>query len=246
MNKLLLVPVMLLAACVAKPEVVTEETGTETGQSIGGVGGGADNEVFDTPRLVASILQDPASCDDNSAYVYGVYSYTDGSSTENVVCQFIFADGTTSDGCFAVHSFPEPENVILVVRDTVTLAETRFEEVVVGPESFTASLDVTSAGLTINWQAHTLYGTAQDVTGVRISIDPAANVVETDPDLFSQYSGTATVTAPGTYTVKLQTSITFGEEGGCGAEIEKTVEVVGDGGGGGGGEPPCDDPTHAH
>jgi hypothetical protein len=233
MKKLLFVPAIMFAACVDKP-AIDEPVSTETGQGIG-----SDYEQFDTPVLVAGFLQDPGSCDDSSASLLAHYWYSDGSPTDNVVCQYIFADGSTSDGCFASRSFPEAEKVILVVRDTVTLAETRAEDIVEGPEHFSATLDVTSSGLSIAWDAHTLYGTYADINDVFISIEPADKVVETDPAFFAQLSATAHVTEPGTYTVKLFSSITFGEEGGCAAFVDKTVEVVADGGGGGG-EPPCD------
>src|SRR5688572_21807508 len=158
MKKLLLVPAILLAACTENSALPEEPVSTESGQSTGGVGGGADNEGFDTPTLFANIATDPGDCFDSSALVYGTYYYSDGSSTENVVCQLIFADGTTSDSCFASRPFPEPELVTLVVRDTVTLAEGRTSQTVVGPESFTATLAVTTDGLTISWEAHTFYG----------------------------------------------------------------------------------------
>jgi hypothetical protein len=243
MKKLLLVPAIFVAACVDKPAVVTEEpTATETGQSTGGLGGGADNEDFDTPTLVAGFLQDPLDCDGNTVILVAHYGYTDGSAGE-FTCQYVFADGSTIDDCIAIRSFPNGELVTLIVRDSSRGVETRYQDAVVGPQNFSATLDVTSNDLTITWDAHTLYGNFVDGNDVHISIEPASNVVETDPAFFTQFTGTAHVTQPGTYTVKLVATITFGEEGGCNAFVDKTVDVVGNGGGGGE-EPPCD-PSHA-
>src|ERR1043165_3451717 len=145
MKKLLLIPALLFAACA---DVQTDDGQVDVATQDNGAG---NNETFDTPTLVAGFIFEPGSCDDNSALIEGHVGYSDGSSADNVTCQLQFEDGSTVDSCFAVHSFPQAQTVVLVATDSVTGATARFSETVAGPLSFDASLDVSSSGTSISW-----------------------------------------------------------------------------------------------
>ena len=220
MKKLLLVPV-LLAACadVKQGDEVTVGAPVEDD-------GAGNNETFETPTLIAGFISEPGACSDNSALIEGHVGYSDGSSNENVVCQLVFEDGSTVDSCFASRTFLKPEKVILIATDTVTLATARYEDTVMGRLSFNASLDVTTEGLSISWNADAIYGTNGGAGRTRISIEPAANVIVDDPAIFDQPTGTVAVTAAGTYTVRVDASIQFADVGSCGATAEQVVDIV--------------------
>jgi hypothetical protein len=237
MKKLLLVPVVLLAACAdVKPDDGQVVVGTAVDDDGGGGGGGADNENFRT--LTAGFITEPAECNDHSTRIEGHFGYSDGSLADNVTCQLLFEDGTSVEGCFAVHSFAEPQNVTLIATDSVTGATATYEEVVSGPLSFSATLDVTSSGLSISWNADAIYGTSPGVGQTLVSIEPAANVIVNDPAIFQQRTGTVEVTAAGTYTVTVGATLQFAEVGGCFASVDKTIDIPSD-------TPPCPTTKHA-
>jgi hypothetical protein len=159
----------------------------------------------------------------------GHYGYADGTPVQNPNCRYDFEDGTSVDTCFALHSFPTSQVVSFTVEDPATGAVAHGEDAVIGPASFEVTLDVTGYyfenGPALAWSAQTRYGDTVDVGRVNIDFDPNENVIIPDPQIYSNPYGVVSVTKPGTYTVKVFASISFGEEGGCSATAEQTVEV---------------------
>jgi len=124
--------------------------------------------------------------------------------------------------------------VTFTVTDLDTGAVGMFSEFVQGPASFGTTLGVSTSGSTLSWEAHNDYGGVLDVGVIQIRISPSANVVVADPTVLNQFSGSVTVTEPGTYTVTAFGILQFGEVGGCGAEAVQTIHVA------------CDDTMHEH
>ena len=219
MSKLLFVaPLAFATACASDPPPSTVGADVQ-GPPLAGA------SINVAPTLYAGFWYRPESCNDNSLMLYPVLRYSDNSSTANVVCQYAFPDGSVVDSCGVTHSIPTPGTVTFTARDTVTGATATYSELLVGPPTLSATIDVTTAGDTLSWDAHTLFGNAQDVGDVAISIDPAANVVETDPALFRQLSGTVHLTTDGTYTVTVQAGVQFADEGGCSTTATGSVDV---------------------
>lgn len=221
-SKLLTAPFVLLAACAADvdlnpPTITADASATPT------VTGDAPADAV--PTLTGSFEFRPQSCGDHSVFFRAHAFYSDGSPTDHVICQYEFADGSLADGCGISHAVPELQPVVLMLRDTVTGATASYQDNVVGPDSFGATVDVTTAGDTLTWHAHTLYGAAEDVGSVVISISPADTVLVDDPAVFTQRDGTVHVSADGTYTVTVQAGIQFADEGGCGASASASVDV---------------------
>lgn len=222
---------LLIPACTQdrEPEQVDQVSDSQEEEQEDAGGGKVDDVPVHRPISVV-LTHDPGDCADNSVFLYANVIYVDdGSLVEAATCQFEFEDGTQATGCFVAHPSPAQQNVVVTATDPATGATATASDVVQGPASFSSTLDVTTSGLTISWDAHTLYGDVPDVGGVIVSIEPSANVVETDPGLFRQFQGTVSVTTPGTYTVHLNGFITFGDAGGCGAFVDKTIEVCHEG-----------------
>lgn len=217
MSKLIvLAPLAFVAACAADPQ-----------PAVNGnldVPAAAGDVVNALPTLSVGYEQVPESCVDHSVFFMPFISYSDGSSTANVVCQYQFPDGTTYDGCATTHSIPDLGAVILTAHDTVTGATATYQDIIEGPATLTASVTLTTAADTLTWHADTLYGNNQ-AGDVSISISPAANVIVDDPNVFDQRDGTVHVTADGTYTVTAHASIGFGEYGGCGTDASASIDV---------------------
>ncbi|MBV8757920.1 MAG: hypothetical protein JO257_11610 [Deltaproteobacteria bacterium] len=219
MSKLLFASLALVAACTAD---APPSTGADI--HVAPVEGVASINV--APTLRAGYWYRPESCAGNLVAFYPVLSYSDGTPTANVVCQYRFPDGTTVDGCGVTHSIPTLGPVVMTARDTVTGATASYSEDVVGPASFSASINVTTAGDMLSWDAHTLLGSAVDVaSGIAITIDPAANVIVNDPAILHSLSGTVHVTADGTYTVTVHASFNYGDEAFCGADASGSIAV---------------------
>lgn len=220
MTKLLLVPVLLLAACGDNLE-------PDQQQAVAGAEDDA-SPVADNPFQVG-FTAFPNDCTDNSVELRARFSYEDAREVLHPSCQFALADGTVLDSCFTYYPFPTAQNVMLTVTDLDTGASGQFEQVVQGPGSLDATLEVASDGLSISWEGHSIYGGVADQLNVDISITPSENVIVDDASIFTHTTGTVNVTAAGTYTVRLGTGISFADVGGCGKVIEKTIEVVCDG-----------------
>lgn len=222
---------LLIPACAQDPEPEQADQVSD-GQEEGN-GDDGSGKVDDVPvhRPISVVLtHDPGDCADNSVFLYANVIYLDdGSLVEAGTCLFEFEDGTQAAGCFVAHPAPMLQNVVVTATDPATGATATASDRVQGPASFTSTLDVTTSELTLSWDAHNLYGDVLDVGGVIVSIEPSANVIETDPALFRQFQGTVNVTTPGTYTVHLNGFITFGDAGGCGAFVDKTIEVCHEG-----------------
>jgi hypothetical protein len=222
MRKLLMVPVMLLAACTLEPTNQDPAPGGTAPVDDDSAGAGA-GESFDTDiTLSGEFITEPSMCSDNSLLFQALVFKSDGTRDFDVSCHFEFADGRTFDNCVFSASIPDLENVTLVATDAALGATVSYSEVVAGPPSFDASLDVATSGMTISWQA----GTSSSSGTTRISIDPAANVVATDPNVFLAPTGSVTVTAAGTYTITLDASMPIADTY-CGAQVQKTVVIEG-------------------
>ena len=227
MRKLLMVPVMLLAACaVETPDPDLGTNVTTAGDDSAGAGAG---ETFESGTLSGGFTTEPISCVDHSLLFQAFVFRADGSRDFDATCQYQFADGRALDGCTLTASVPELETVTLLATDTVIGASLTDSESVQGPASFDASLDVSASGMSISWQA----ATSGLAGSTRISIDPPGNVVASDPSVFLAATGTISVSAPGTYTVTLDASMPIGD-GSCGAQVQKTVVIEGSGN-----PPPC-------
>lgn len=227
MRKLLMVPVMLLAACaVETPDPDLGTTVTTAGDDSAGAGAG---ETFEGATLSGGFTTEPIACADHSLLFQAFVFHSDGSRDFDATCQFQFADGRTLDGCAITASVPDLENVTLVATDIVIGASLTDAQQVSGPPSFDASLDVSASGMAISWQA----ATSGLAGSTRISIDPPGNVVASDPSVFLAATGTVSVNAPGTYTVTLDASTPLGDSH-CGAQVQKTVVIEGSGN-----PPPC-------
>jgi hypothetical protein len=215
----------LLAACATNSHPSNEEEGGGSGDVNASSGSGTDEEAPSEDMLSALFLYEPVTCDDHSVRFYG--KAVDASSTivDPLLCHWDFGDGTEDDGCIIQHSMPSAANVVLTVRDPVTGATGHYEEVVEGPLSFDASLDVTGLGLSISWHAATQYGPYASAGSIQISIQPATKVIVADPSVFSLADGSVSVTEAGTYTVALDTSLPIGETGWCTKHLERTVIV---------------------
>jgi hypothetical protein len=218
MSKMIvLAPLAFVAACAADPQ-----------PSVGGdVQVPPAAEVVDPPlpTLYGSYEMIPESCDDHSVMFIAHPFYSDGSSTANVSCLFQFPDGTAVEGCGVTYPMPDPGPVVLVVHDNVSGATATYTDFAQGPASFSLSVDVTTSGDTLTWHAHSLYGSAVNSAVLNVAIDPAANVVETDPALFHQFDGTVHVTADGTYTVTVNGAVDFAEFSACGRFASASVTV---------------------
>lgn len=221
----------LLVACA-------DEAPESNGSSVGGAGGetspidtslqGLENDIpsGEAPVLYPSFDYSPQACADNSVLLVGRVVDANLDLVDGAICRYAFSDGTTADGCTVIHSVPTPGNVVLTAYDPITGATGRFEQLVSGPLSFTATLDVTTTGLSISWHAATLYGPTPNVGSVQIAIQPAEKVVAPDPSVFSRYDGTVTVTEAGTYTVTFDSTISFGESGFCSEHVERSTSVT--------------------
>jgi hypothetical protein len=226
MKKLLLVPVLLFAACAETPKHDVDQLNAE-GDATEPAGPATPAPDAPESELLAFITQEPSECHLNTVRLLARYSYPGGVVPDNVSCQFTLLDGTViADSCFTVLAAPTDTSVRLTVTDLATGAVAVVDEGVRGPDNFTTSLAVSSDGLSLSWDGHTNYGGVLDVGSYRISISPSENVIAPDPSVFGQLAGTVSVTEPGRYTVTLNGSITFGEHGGCGSTSEATIEMV--------------------
>ena len=176
------------------------------------------------PTLRTFFLTEPSDCADNSARLMGRVFYADGPLVETATCHYDFGDGTSAFGCFQVHSFPTQRPVTLTARDPATGAIASYTETVVGPRNLTATLDVTTDGLTISWDATALYG--DNTIDVHLSFEPADKVIIDDPAILMQPTGTVRVTEAGAYKVTNHATVSFGEVGSCGTFAEQTVDVT--------------------
>ncbi|HEY5928319.1 MAG TPA: hypothetical protein VIV11_41810 [Kofleriaceae bacterium] len=221
--KLLLLPAFLLAACGDNLQPNEDELAASAEDE-------GEGEAPTTPNdatLFAFFLAFPSSCADHSVSFEGHYGYTDGTQVENPICRYELTDGTVfSNTCGALHPFPTSEVVVFRVTDPATGQIATFEEGVRGPAALDATLEVASNGLSISWDAHSVYDGVVDAGSVRIAIEPSDKVVIADPAVLSQTSGSVTVTEAGTYTVSVTALITFGEHGGCNTTVERTVDVI--------------------
>jgi hypothetical protein len=215
----LLLPALLLAACGdnLQPDVDQTLSGAEE-----------STEAADAPAgsLTVSFHREPLACDDHSQLFLGSVYDENGIFVVDAICEYAFSDGTTASGCRTVHSFPTAQSVTLTAIDPATGATGSYSESAFGPESFAATLDVTSDGLSISWVAHTSYGERLDLDEVQIRIEPAANVIVDDPNVFRSYAGSVNVTAAGTYAVHLDAYTDIGADNTCNATAEQTIEIT--------------------
>jgi len=219
MKKLLLVPLLLLAAC-------GDNLQPDEDQAVAGAGGSGATGDTSGATLFAFFISSPGSCADHTENLEGHWGYTDGRPLpNNIECRYDFGDGTSEDTCFATHSFPAAQVVTFTVTDLDTGATASSSEAVIGPRSLDATLDVTTSGLSISWEAHGYYDGVIG-TDIQLSFDPADKVIIEDPSILRQTTGTVRVTEAGTYTVEVATGVSFGEEGGCRFAISRTVEVI--------------------
>jgi hypothetical protein len=238
MKKLLLVPVLLFAACADTPAHEEDQLNAEG--DMAEPEGPATPGTPDTPGtspvpLRVGFITEPSSCADRSVWIEGHWSYADGSRPDQVDCRYELLDGTLlSTNCATVAPLPDGDIVVFTVTDPATGAVASYQGFAQGPQSFATSVTVSTDGLSLSWDAETMYGTTADVGGVRISISPSANVIAPDASVFMSPTGTVSVTEAGTYTVHVDGFITFAEVGGCSASADATVDVM------------CDDPTHEH
>jgi len=227
MSKLIIfAPLLFVAACATDPNP-SVNANVDTPDELPSVTVGVN------AALQTNFWYRPNECFDNSIAFYPVISYSDGASTANVVCQYQFPDGSIVDGCAPVHSIPNLGPVIMTARDTVTGATATYQDNVVGPEHFTATIAVSTAGDTLSWDAHTLYGMTQDTGGVQIVIDPAANVIVDDPSVLTQLAGTVHVTTDGVYSVTVNGYYNFADLATCDATATGSVTVDCNGSSGG-------------
>jgi hypothetical protein len=212
-------PVVLLAACATQDAPSPPAVDGPNAPLAGEVSG------TDAPTLRGAFEYFPESCADHSVFFAARHYYSDGTSADDVSCQYQFADGTLADGCGVTYSLPDPQLVVLTMRDNVTGATATYQDTVVGPASFVATVDVTSDVDSLTWHAKAMYGAA-DTGTVQISISPADTVIVDDPAIFTQRDGTVRVSAPGTYTVTVQAGVDFGEQGGCMTSASASVDVT--------------------
>lgn len=227
MKKLLLVlPALLFAAC-------GDNLQPDLDQAVGGADGDGA-AVPETPgpgdTLVVGFIYSPNDCADHSVYLQGHYAYPDGTQVEHPICRYQSADGTVLDDCVGPLSVPTLQNVVFTVTDADTGATGSTTSPVEGPKSFSVTLDANgfnfgSNQLGIGWYAQTKYGDQTDVGHVVMDISPTENLIIQDPEIFNTPIGPIGVTQPGTYTVSVTAWIIFGDEGGCTATDQKTVEV---------------------
>ena len=228
--KKLLVPALLLAACGVEP--IKEEHTTVTADDTDKDGepetppDAPDVPETPDPNFYAFFISGPNTCEDHSQWFEGRFGYVDGTEIENALCRYEVGGSVVAETCYAEIPLPTAQEVVLIVTDPVTGAVARFEEIVQGPKSFSTDIKVASDGTSITWEAHTDYGGVADVGNVQITITPSENVIIDDPSVLRQLTGTVRVTQPGTYTVRVGASIQFAELGGCGASVEKTIEVT--------------------
>jgi hypothetical protein len=225
MTKLLLVPALLLAACIddLRPEE-DQVTGNAEGDTAGS---GLQGPTAVEKTLWAGFVQEPLDCVDHSLRLIGHWGYSDGTRPTNVSCLFTLPDGTVlSDFCFVSPSLEVGAVVTFTLTDLDTGAVATYSEFAQGPASFETTVDVSTDGLTLSWDAHTAYGNIVDDGRVRVTISPSENVILGDPSVLEQYAGTVSVTEPGTYTVAVRGFMQFPDVGGCSADAEATVEVA--------------------
>jgi hypothetical protein len=221
MRNLLMIPVMLLGACAIEPTNQDPSPGVTSSPTDDSAGAGA-GETFDTPTITGSFITEPNDCKDNQVLFQTLVFGPDSTRDFDVTCHYQFSGGRTFDSCVFVASMPELETVTLTATDPTLGASVTYSETVGGPPSFNASLDVTTSGLSISWQA----STTPSGQGTHIAIDPASNVVFSDPTVFFNATGTVSVTEPGTYTVTLDASMPMGDTY-CGAQAQQTVVIEG-------------------
>lgn len=224
MKQLLLVPALLLAACGDNLDLNDD-------QAVNGAqvdAGAPSAETTDNP-LFAFFVQSPGDCADHSVLLEGHYGYADGTPVQSPICRYEFEDGTSMDTCFGLHSFPTSQVVSFTVEDPATGAVGQGQDTVVGPESFELTLDVTGYyfenGPALAWSAETRYGDTAGVGRVNVDFDPIQDVIIPDPQIYTNPFGVVSVTKPGTYTVTVYAWLDFGEQGGCSATAQQTVEV---------------------
>ena len=215
-----LLPALLLAACGDNLHPDEDQLSASAEDDSG-------DETPNDATLFAFFLAHPSSCADHSVLFEGHYGYTDGRQVTNPICSYELRDGTVfADTCFAVHPFPTADVAVFRVTDPANGQVATFEEAVRGPLSFAATLDVTSNGLSISWDAHAIYGDVVDAGSTLITIEPSDKVIIDDPAVRAQTRGTVAVTEAGTYTVNVHAAIGFGDEGGCTAFVERTIDVT--------------------
>ena len=225
-TRLIVIALSGVAACGDNIQPAEDQVTAVSGEDGGGEaegGGGGDEEPG---TLVVTFSTDPLDCDDHNVSFLVNVLQADPPLTEEPICRYEFADGTTELGCGVIHSLPTPQLVTLTARHPVTGAIGRDEQLVAGLSSWDATADVTTDGQTISWDVQTLYGDTPGLGSLQvISIEPSDKVVEivssADP-----FQGSARVSEPGTYTVTLNAFIQFGEVAGCSRFITKTIEVI--------------------
>lgn len=173
------------------------------------------------------------NCSGHNVWLAAQASYPDGTVVENPICQFTLEDGTTLDGCVAVPALPTAQNVVLTVTDPATGATGTYEQVVIGPGSFDATLEAHASDHAIHWNITSNYDgmmAAGDVITASAAFDPNdERVLLPDPKRVTTSSGVVSVSEVGTYQIVLQTGIHFASGGGCAHRIETTVTVFCDG-----------------
>ena len=231
MRNVFALPVIgLVVACTQAAPEESDRTAAAEGdaESAPDQEGGEEGESPVVPGISIVLTHEPGSCDTNTLNILARVSYTGGDLVDSPTCHFAFEDGTEiTGGCYISPSLPtQPQRVVVTATDPATGATATATDSVQGPATLSATVDLTTTGLSITWDVHTLYGEFADGTDVLVSIDPSGNVVESGPDLFRNYQGTVNVTQPGTYTVTVGTGVSFGEAGGCATQVSETVEVA--------------------
>jgi hypothetical protein len=212
MKKLLLVPVLLVAAC---GDNLTPDEDQLAGGAVA-----PESDAPDELELYAALVSEPYSCDDNSVLLRGFAGYSGGPEVDNRLCHFELADGRTFDTCYQVVSLPTAQNVVLTVTDPATGNTATHEEVVTGP-ALDATLNVSSGGLWIGWSLESSSG----FDLVRIDFEPVQNVIIQDPRQQENPFGVVNVTQAGTYTVTATVLKDYFLIG-CSKTVEQTIEVA--------------------
>jgi hypothetical protein len=224
MKKLLLVPALLFAACGDNLQPDEDQLAT---------GAGGTEVPSDDPEarpLQAQIFIETITCVETIArFEAGAQYLDDGTNALNIACSWTFDDGSTSSECAGEHRFATAgaHDFVLEVTDLDTGATAVSTQTRVSAPPLELTLDVTSNGLSISYNASSNTGGDQIVF-----VLPEALVhIEDDQNYPRATSATLRVREPGTYTVRYDVEDERGSGEICQAQLLKEIEVVCDGAG---------------